>query len=425
MLTREKTLRDQLLIREGDAFDARLLAESERILRSNKYLYDASIAATKNGDGGIDVLVKTKDVWSFTPEISVSRKGGENKTIFGVEESNLFGKGILVLFSRSDDVDRTSTAFEYVDRNIGHHRIAFALRTANNSDGHSHQINLARPFFALDTRRAGGTSFYDDDRRGAFYSLGDEVAEYRHERALHSAYFGWSSGLRNDWVRRWTAGVVHDENRFSAPSNATLPVLLPIDRKLVYPYVGLEILEDRFEKSTNSDQIDRSEDFYLGTRLTASLGYASRDFGSDRNAFIYSTAISRGYGTLGRRALLISAATGGRLESGRSANSLSRVNTRLYWRQSEKRLFVASIDALHGQALDLDSRIAIGGDSGLRGYPLRYQTGESRLLISLEQRYFTDLYPFRLFRVGGAVFFDAGRSWGANPAGGPKLGWLR
>ena len=67
----------------------------------------------------------------------------------------------------------------------------------------------------------------------------------------------------------------------------------------------------------------------------------------------------------------------------------------------------------------------LGGDSGLRGYPLRYQVGEKRLLATAEFRYFTDWYPFRLARVGGAVFADVGRTVGRNPAGGQSLGWLK
>jgi len=34
-------------------------------------------------------------------------------------------------------------------------------------------------------------------------------------------------------------------------------------------------------------------------------------------------------------------------------------------------------------------------------------------------------YLFRLFRVGGAVFIDVGRTWGENPVGSENLGWLR
>ena len=74
--------------------------------------------------------------------------------------------------------------------------------------------------------------------------------------------------------------------------------------------------------------------------------------------------------------------------------------------------------------IDLDNPVEIGGNSGLRGYPLRYQAGESRFLATIEQRYYTDWYPFRLARVGGAIFADVGRVWGENPLGPDHREWL-
>jgi outer membrane translocation and assembly module TamA len=56
---------------------------------------------------------------------------------------------------------------------------------------------------------------------------------------------------------------------------------------------------------------------------------------------------------------------------------------------------------------------------------LRYQRGERRAQFTIEQRYFTDYYLWRLFRVGGAIFFDAGRVWGRDPFGSENLGLLR
>lgn len=425
VVTLEKTVRQQLLFESGEPFDGRLIEESERILRGNKYLYDASITPRRNETGGVDVEVVTRDVWTLMPEISISRGGGENKTIFGIEESNLFGTGQRILLTRTDDVDRTSKAFEFTDRQIAASWVSIGLRLADNSDGHSRFMGIAKPFHALDARWSAGASGFDDERRSALYSLGDEAAEYRHERSVYSAFGGVSAGLIGGWVRRWTFGVVSDDNRFSAALNPTLPQLIPPNRKLVYPYIGFEILEDRFQKSSNTNQIERSEDFYLGTQLSASLGWADTDFGADRDALIYSAAVNTSFGSLRERALLLSASARGRVESGNSANASTRLTARYYSRQSEKRLFFVLLDVLRGHNIDFDAPIEIGGDSGLRGYPLRYQSGDSRILLTFEQRYFTDWYPFRLFRVGGAVFVDVGRTWGDDPLASPNLGWLR
>jgi len=254
--------------------------------------------------------------------------------------------------------------------------------------------------------------------------LGEEAAEFQHTRDYQSVFGGWSKGLQDGWVRRWTAGLVRDENRFSSVPNPTLPAAIPEDRELVYAFIGLDILEDQFEKTRNRDQIGKTEDFYLGSRLITSLGWSDESMGADRDALIFSARASRGFGSLEKRALLLSAKTDGRLESGDAVNSLFTIDARYYRTQSEKRLFFATMSATAGHALDLDNPVQIGGDSGLRGYPLRYQSGDSKMLFTVEQRYFTDWYPFRLVRIGGAVFADAGRVWGKDPLSGRRFNWL-
>ena len=140
---------------------------------------------------------------------------------------------------------------------------------------------------------------------------------------------------------------------------------------------------------------------------------------------IFSAKASHGSGSGDRSALLLSTALNGRLESGELRNTVLDGALRYYVRQSERRLFFTTLEASVGRALDLDTQILLGGDNGLRGYPLRYQGGEGRALLTVEQRYFTNWYPFRLFRVGGAAFFDIGRTWGESPVSTPSRGLLK
>ena len=66
----------------------------------------------------------------------------------------------------------------------------------------------------------------------------------------------------------------------------------------------------------------------------------------------------------------------------------------------------------------------LGGEQGLRGYPLNYQNGDNRVVLTLEERYYTDWYPLRLLRVGGAIFYDVGRAWGGVNQNTVNGGWL-
>ena len=427
ILTRDSVIRQQLLFREGDLFSERLLAESGRILRRNAYLYSAVVEPLSYTNGIVDIVVRTRDVWTLMPGLSVSRSGGENKSRVNISESNLLGRGARIRLSYMDDVDRESTNFEFSDEHLGHSWLSFYLGLSDSSDGGTARLLAERPFYALNTRWSAGFEFIDDSREDRLYDIGEEIAEYKHESDYYTAFGGWSAGLRNGWVTRWTAGVVYDNQEFSEvpePEPGLLAVV-PGDRRLLYPYIGLEILEDRYTTTANREQIGRTEDFNLGQQFRAKLGFASDRLGSDRNALVYSLEASRGYGDINRKALILAADASGRIDDGSSANAEIGISARWYNQITSKRLFFMTLDARKGHNLDLDNPLEIGGDSGLRGYPLRYQSGDASMLFTIEQRYFTDWYPFRLARVGGAIFADVGRIWGDNPVQGSPQGWLR
>ena len=425
IVTRDRIIMQQLLFLEGDKFSARLLEESERLLRQNSYFYDAKITPVRYEDGVVDIRVWTRDLWTLMPGFSVSRSGGENRTRVELSETNLVGLGVKLRAAYSENVDRDSLSFLYYDKNLGKTWTTLLIEHTDSSDGDTVQINLVRPFYALDTRWSAGTTIYNDERETSFYELGHEVAEYKSEIRTHSAFWGWSAGLEDGWVRRWTTGVVYDERDFSPVPMGTLPALVPADRKLVYPFLGGEWLEDNFDTASNRDQFERTEDFFMGTKLGATLGWASEGFGSDRDALLYSLSVAEAFGSIRGKALFLSARASGRVEQGDSKNTRLDFSARYYNQITEKRLFFTTLEGTWGNDLDLDHRVDLGGDSGLRGYPLRYQTGDSKVLLTIEERYFTDWYPFRLFRVGGAIFADMGRVWGDNPAGGPPIGWLK
>ena len=424
IITRDSVIEQQLLFAPGETFSKRLVEETERILRRNTYFYDASVTPVNRQDGTVDLQVNTRDVWTLKPGFSFSRSGGENRTLIKLEELNLFGRGQQMLVARSEDEDRESNLFTFHDRNLGRSWTRLRLQYSDNSDGHWNSLSVIRPFYKLDARWTAGTTGTDFDIERRLYQLGEKAAEFRHEREFYSVFGGWSAGLRNGWVRRYTAGMAYDENLFSVVPDATLPPAIPEDRELVYPYFTFEVVEDRFETAQNRNQIKRTEDFLTGKRFSATLGWSDESLGADRDAALYWLSASRSYGDLAKSAVLLSADASGRIEDSDAMNALLSIDARVFNQQSDQRTFATTLSATYGNNLDLDNPVELGGDTGLRGYPLRYQSGDSKILLTVEQRYFWNWYPFRLFRVGGAIFADVGRTWGDDPLGGESLGWL-
>ena len=423
--TRPEVIRRQLLFAEGDPFEQRLLEESGRLLRATPYLYEASVTVAACDGDKVDILVRTRDVWTLKLGISISRSGGESRSGLDLEEENLFGRGGSVRYVRRIDEERTSTEVGYRDLNLRGRRIALDASIADNSDGHALALSLSRPFYALDVRRAGGGSVLDERRNDLVYALGDEVGKYRHDIESYNFFIGRSAGWADGWVQRWLAGMVYDSHDFESIDERLDPALVPEYRRLVYPYIQYQLLEDDYQVASNLDQIYRQEDVRLGAEIGIRLGYSAKALGADRNALIFWSGARWAHGDPSGRFWRHNVYASGRVEGSELRNAMFGGAVRWYLRQSERHLLFAALRADLGEALDRDNPLEIGGDDGLRGYPLRYQRGERRAQFTIEQRYFTDYYLWRLFRVGGAVFFDAGRVWGEDPFGSENLGLLR
>ena len=423
--TRAEVIRRGLLVQSGDLFTNDAIAEAERQLRASEFLQNAEIRPVNYTSGEVDLEVVTEDSWSLMPSISFARKGGRNTGGVEIEESNLLGMGSEIKLGFKSRIDRDETFFAFHDGQLGESRFELGLGGADNSDGSAYQLLLQQPFYALDARRAGGVRLDGFDQVDRRYQLGEVYGDVGHRARRAEAYYGWSAGLLGDRVTRWSIGLGYDAHTYTGVDGAERPRGIPSDRRDVFPFFAWERLQNRYETTRNADHIQRVEDRYLGLRIAARLGYASSALGSDTDAWLYGVESQRGFKPSPADTVLLFGALQGRKATRDADSFLIEGGTRWYHRQSPGRLLYTELRILAGESLDPDRQIALGGDGGLRGYPLRYQSGDYAAMFTLEQRFYSDWYPFRLFRIGAAAFLDAGRVW--QPAGGPAngLGLLR
>jgi outer membrane protein assembly factor BamA len=80
--THDATVQNQLLFHTGDKYDHRLLDETARILRAQRYLNEATVEPVRynEADNTVDVMVRVHDVWTLSPGFSFGRKGGANNS---------------------------------------------------------------------------------------------------------------------------------------------------------------------------------------------------------------------------------------------------------------------------------------------------------------------------------------------------------
>jgi len=424
--TRRSAIEAQLLFASGDRYDARKLAETERNLRALPYVYDARVVPVRYRDGKVEVKVVTKDVWTLSPGASFSRAGGANNSSVSIADSNFLGRGKTLQFEHGRDVDRSSNTVEWADPNIFGSRWTDAFAYANSSDGKRRELKIARPFYALEAPWSVTIAAKQYDRTLSRYSLGDIADQLSDDEVSYELSGGISSGLRNGWTTRWLAGMRYDRNLFApAPNMPALAGPLPADRTLSYPFVGFDFLQDDYKKTADLNQIGRTEDLYFGTEVGAEVGISNAVFGARGAAIMLAAQARKGFQLTAQQQLFLKSAFASRVEHGRARNLITSGTANYYWRWREDWVLYAGFAGTVTDALDADAQLTIGGDNGLRGYPLRYESGTSRALFTVEQRVFTDWYPFRLVRVGGAVFADVGRTWGRGAVGSSAPGLLQ
>jgi len=424
--TKHATVQAQLLFASGDKYRARKLAETERALRLLTYVYDARVVPVRYADGKVDIKVITKDVWTLSPGISFGRSGGTNATNFNLQDTNFLGWGKTLQVSRGSTVDRTSDSVAWTDPNVFGSRWTSAVVYVDSSDGYDRSLQVTHPFYSLDAPWSTKITAVSFDRTISRYNLGEIVDQFNNDETSYELSGGVSNGLIDGWTRRYTFGMRYDSNIFLPTPATSLPAKqLPPERTLSYPFVGFDFLQDNFKKVGDENEIGRTEDLYFGTEVTGEVGLSNNAFGADRNAIMLVAKALRGIELTDLQQLFLTSDFSSRVEDGRARNLIADAGAKYYWRWRPNWLLYAGLTGTVTDSLDPDMQLLLGGDNGLRGYPLRYESGTSRALLTVEQRVFTDWFPFRLARVGGAIFADVGRTWGSGVIGNSDPGLLR
>jgi surface antigen-like variable number repeat protein len=410
--TRPEVVERQLLFKSGDPYSPAALAESARLLRANRYLYEVEIRPFPAAGNKVDVVVSTRDVWTLEGGFGFRRAGGANTTRFEVSDTNLLGTGKAFTLQHSTSIDRTSNLASYVDPSLRGSRGRLELSFVDSSDGRFDRVDLERPFYSLDTRWATGIEASQDDRVDSLYAHSHVFDRFRQRQDFFQVYGGLSPGLAGGATRRWRLGFTYERDRFSPAAGLAPPSPLPPDRTLSYPWIDFEYVENGFIVERDLDRIQRSEDLNVGSQFHALLGGSSTAFGAGADRLIFASAGSTGWHPAPRQLLLAAAGVSARWgrQSG-AENGIASGRLRYYARDFGDHVFLAALRGDLARRLDPENQILLGGDTGLRGYPLRLQSGDRRFLVTLEQRFFSDREYFHLMHAGAAVFFDAGRAW--------------
>lgn len=442
-LTEESVVRRELLVQEGELYDAERIAESERNLRSLGILALARIEAVRGASAEeVGLLVFTRDLWSLRLETGFEGAGAAYGVTAQLVERNLFGRNKQLALRVDSDSTAWSVGEVYADSRVAGERLSlnesFDLifnHQTGETEGSQGALSFGKPFYDLQQQLSWTVS--------ASYSVavirdffGTELRAVRPvDGELVPCAIGTPRCYQRTWDQQRGGGSASASYRIGTlykqtftlelafsdtavqPNDQTLvesgtveeavDEVLPRVRRQGYPRLGYSLWLPRYAVLENLSTFGQSESVRVGPELTASFAVPIEAFGSSTDSLVFSA--SAGY-VWSRWNALWEAKVGGatRLEEGRPGDQKLTLMARgatPSWLLGR----LVGIVSFVGQRRDTDGTVVtLGGDNGLRGYESGafFADGGSSIRGSAEYR----TLPLELssVHIGGVLFYDVG-----------------
>lgn len=409
--TRPKVVRQSLLFKEGDAVDAALIHETERLLRNLPYIRDAQITPAAAPDGSVTATVVVHDAWSLKGGLRFNSVGGQNAWRIRVDEVNLLGFGKQLLLSHEQDFERTTDEILYRDPLLFGSRWTFAGGYSKLSDGESSMVDLERPFFRLSAPWSAGADAAKQNYTEKWHDDTHVVYEFPTTDEHVSLFYHWLTRYENRTALRIGAEIYSQENRYGSlsvlrPGQLAAPDLSTRRYRGVLFYAGVS--QDRFKTYTNLQNIGRTEDYDLGWEAEARAGFFPSAWGSTTDAWHFDGKFKRAFALAPDSLFLLAGDAHLRKQNDGFQDVFSETEATLYDQRFPWQTLAANVDLVWGQRLDPEDVVYLGGSDGLRGYPNYFRVGDRRWMASFEDRIVTPWNLWGLIQIGFVAYADAG-----------------
>lgn len=439
--SKEYVIEREILLRPGQTFSQDAIDETQRKLRDPVFTTLAVVLPVVPGPGAppgtVDLLAVSRDIFSLRMNSNYELQDGRFTFLtLSLSENNFLGrrKFIAVVFLMDQATFYLGPLF--VDKNLLGKRHDLRMRGGpifKRSDyqleGSESSWQLSRPLWSLDSKWSwtvqadhrfavdrvfvgGGLDTYD-----APSTPGDDMLPWEYHQRRWSAganitrAFGEGIEHRVKGTYDFTSQRPEVLSTFMGSDEARADFIadvLPRNERTGVLYGAYEVFTAKYREYQDVDSYDLAEDTRLGPRAEVSLGAGLRILGSDTN--FGKVSVSGGMTQTWARGGLatLGASFSTRFEDRDFVDRVASVSTRVVSPNLGVGRLVAEL-RLSGIFEDAsNTRLALGGDSGLRGYPSgAFVRGDRRINLQGEFR----TRSVKLFlgsRWGALLFYDLG-----------------
>jgi hypothetical protein len=432
--TAPRLVENLLLLRRGEPCSFLLRHETERLLRAQPYLADATVTAYADGPDAVRIEVVTIDEPAVLGSVGVSNKDPMLRAL-RAGSANIRGLGISAFAGWKDGgVYRDTWQARYSNFQLFSAPVQMHLNGIRSDHGYDATGQVTYPFFT-DLQRyawrvAGGLSeilvpFESPDREkvslGVERQFFDAGAVLRLGEPGLLAIVGGSLSLEHG-VPSVEPVVVTDTGLIP---DAALDLRDRYDR---YRSARLNLLvgyrQVNFLRVSGFDALAGTQDMRRGVQAAFAVGHGIPLEGADQDEVFLSGNLYGGVGSAVSFSGLEVQAEGRRMASGEWEAMLVSGRFGTYFRPHPRHTIASSVEYSAGHRQWLPFQLALGDPrGGVRGYESAEIGGAARLVARLEERW-------RVGNIRGtgdlgfALFGEAGKLWAGDAPYGRTTGYM-
>lgn len=423
--THPDLIRRFLLLAAGDRCDELRRAESERILRAQPFIAEASVRAVANADGGVSLDVETSDEVALVFGIA----GGAHHPplrFIRVGDANLSGEGIYVAADWRDGLGfRDGYGGRLVDNQLFGHPYIFSANGHVTPLGSDWSTDAMHPFYTDIQRiawraRAGATDDYvqyPNDLNSShairltrnYFDVGGIV---RLGPPGRLSLFGAS--ISGDDERPGSTQVLITPRGFAPDTSRALLGRFD-DHRIARVNALWGVRDIGFRPVVGFDALTATQDLPVGIQLGTLFGRSLPVLGSrDDDIFMASDVY---VGALGRdNGLRMQVQAEGRRNNDAQSWDGILMSSRAveYYKFNLYNTSTLSLEYSGGWRQRIPFNLSFSDpDGGLRGFSSSNTPGGQRFVARIEHRAFIGR-PYNLGDLGLGAFADAGRLWAGD-----------
>jgi hypothetical protein len=414
--TKASAVARELVFDAGDPWVQSKVDESARRLRdplSTSLVAIVPIVSPRAGE--VDAMVVTRDVWSVRLNSNYAIQDQQLTLLsFSLSENNLLGRRKLLAAAFRMDQATYFAGPVYIDHNFLGRHLQFVERAGPifNRDslaleGSESSLSFGLPLwslaskwgatvdwthhFAIDRSFQGtGLRTYDDPATPIDDHVPYEYKQHRLSLTL-TGLRGWGDQIAQRMSAGYQLVVQRPQLLPDFPDDAQLRSdftrdVLPRSERTSALFVGYSMFESRYRNFQNVSTFELAEDTRMGAAVdvTAALGLGI--LGSESNFLRLNGTVSYTAGMLGDGLWRITTSGQTRLERGHAIDNVVSADLRFVSPRLGP-VRVLTEGTLSGIYRDTQNQFyTVGGDNGLRGYPIGEFSGDRRALWQTEVR---------------------------------------